>query len=467
MIDFVTAQPLDRAIGRLSERTPLGSRMRTAEWARVPVELRERAFFSAGVEDVRFLQEAQDRILRRVALQRSRGGEGVQMDRARFIDEMKRVTAELGLRPDREDSARGGLQDVGSARRLGLIWDTQVQMAEGYSKWKMDQDPDLLEAAPAQQLIRVRERREKRPWPDRWNAAVATLGENTTARRVDWDRNPNSLPRMVALKTDPVWAAISRFAVPWPPFDFGSGMGLRNIRREVAQKEGLIAPGQELAPRETPFNTRLETSAEDLGPAAREILRDQMGDMIAETPESIAWTGRLSGPEATPQGDLADRAASVYRSLLGAIDEISTPLRILLGIASAVAVGRLRLHRAPMPQARGEALAAALQPLLGPEVRAEFSAGELLIWRASLAASAAELQAMGGTSEREGHGPPAGLAATAEVALATPEGDPLYSFVTPASTARIYGGARSRDLSHAWETPVEFHLSTPTPDLFA
>lgn len=46
--------------------------------------------------------------------------------------------------------------------------------------------------------------------------------------------------RMVAIKDDPIWIKISAFGNPFPPFDFGSGMGVRNISRKEALELGVL-----------------------------------------------------------------------------------------------------------------------------------------------------------------------------------------------------------------------------------
>ena len=55
--------------------------------------------------------------------------------------------------------------------------------------------------------------------------------------------------RMAALKTDPIRAAISRFGDPFPPFDYGSDMGLRDIDREEAEALGLQSLGRSVVSR--------------------------------------------------------------------------------------------------------------------------------------------------------------------------------------------------------------------------
>ena len=46
--------------------------------------------------------------------------------------------------------------------------------------------------------------------------------------------------RLIARKDDEIWTRISRFGTPWPPFDFRSGMGVRDIRRDEAERLGVL-----------------------------------------------------------------------------------------------------------------------------------------------------------------------------------------------------------------------------------
>lgn len=45
---------------------------------------------------------------------------------------------------------------------------------------------------------------------------------------------------MIALKGDPIWAAISRFGTPWPPFDFGNGMDVQDVDWNEAAELGVL-----------------------------------------------------------------------------------------------------------------------------------------------------------------------------------------------------------------------------------
>jgi phage gp29-like protein len=147
-------------------------------------------------------------------------------DKARFVRDMRIL---IGA----EEGDTGRMTDIESSTRLGLIHDMNAEEARARAKWDADQDPDALAAFPAQELVRSERRENPRDWPARWQAAGGTLtGGN----------------RMVALKSDPIWRAISAFDRPWPPFDFGSGMALIDVSRKEAEALGILRPGQSVPP---------------------------------------------------------------------------------------------------------------------------------------------------------------------------------------------------------------------------
>ena len=61
-ISLTQPAPLPEAVEKLSAKTVVGSVLRTAEWAQIPVELRDSAFFSAGVTSAQLLQSMKDRL---------------------------------------------------------------------------------------------------------------------------------------------------------------------------------------------------------------------------------------------------------------------------------------------------------------------------------------------------------------------------------------------------------------------
>src|SRR6185369_16237886 len=124
----------------------------------------------------------------------------------------------------------GTLTDLSSDRRLNVMLDTNIEMAQGYGGWAQGQDKQILDQWPAQELIRVMNfdavaRGTARDWPGRWDDEG---GEFFGAGR------------MIALKNAPIWKDISRFELPYPPFDFNSGMDVQDIERDEAIALGLI-----------------------------------------------------------------------------------------------------------------------------------------------------------------------------------------------------------------------------------
>ena len=265
--------PIEQAIRRIGDKTPVTSVLRTEDWSRVPLALRERAMFSAGVDWADFLESSQAKLLKAVSGIREDVGRGKQafVDRGSFIGDMRKLVLAQG-----KSDESGGLTDLASRARLGLIYDVQTQQAFGYARWKFDQDPDALNAFPAQELLREEARRVPRDWETRWRNAGGRLVQG----------------RMAALKTDPVWQQLSRFGTPYPPFDFGSGMGLRDLDRAESEQLGLIEPERDLEPQEQDFNAQLEGSARNVSPNMRAALARVFGAQIDVTGDKVRWTGR-------------------------------------------------------------------------------------------------------------------------------------------------------------------------------
>jgi hypothetical protein len=272
MITLTTDRPFQDAVETMAGKTPVGSPLTSAEWDLLPGEVKLRLMFSSTVEDERILAEMQARLQDRVNLEKR---DGRTVDRVTFIDEMHRILRESGYK--RPDGVRkGSLQDLKSARRLGLVWDMNLAQAQGYSRWKAGMDPDVLLMVPCRELIRVLARVEHRDWPRIWEMAGGEFyggyGSNP-----DY---PNSKGRMMARADDEIWVRISRFGVPWEPFDWGSGMGTRNVRRKLAEQLGVIQPGERVTPLDTPFNDGVKASLATVPQSARQRILDALaGDV--------------------------------------------------------------------------------------------------------------------------------------------------------------------------------------------
>lgn len=160
----------------------------------------------------------------------------------------RRALDAAGYVPDPERA--GTIQDLGSFRRINLVIEHNAAEAASYGQYVAGQNDAVLDAYPAQELVRFEDRKEPRDWVQTWRAAGGKVypgGDEATL---------NSY-RLIAAKDDPIWTAISRFGHPWPPFDFGSGMGLRDVSRAEAEELGVIPPGAAVAATRRAFNDTL------------------------------------------------------------------------------------------------------------------------------------------------------------------------------------------------------------------
>lgn len=279
-----SASPIEAAANKFGARTPIGSILRTEGWRRMPAELRDRAFFSAGVRNVELLQAMQKDIQQALAVARDSSGGFV--DRSVFIGAVRERVAALraesgGLRSDLGDlpESRIGdprsLLDVASRRRAGLIYDMAIQSAHGYARWQTDNSPEVLDAFPGQELLPSSARQPRETWERRWIELGGQVIEG----------------RIVGLKTDPRWILLNRFRVPWAPFDFGSTRVLMDLDRDECEALGLIRPGERLLPAAADFNDRLAASVANLSPRFLESLKTLFGDQVDVEGDSVRWKG--------------------------------------------------------------------------------------------------------------------------------------------------------------------------------
>ena len=242
-------------------------KMSSADWDVASAAIRERAFFSSRVESVRFLDTCRSRISD--LLENRRDADGALASRARVVSDIMRAARDAGI-------ARGtqSVTDPGSYARANVIIDTNAGMAAGYVQAELANSLGARMAFPAQELLRIEERDQKRDWLSRWTAAGGEIYAG----------------RMIALKEDPVWTRISRFGQPYPPFDYNSGMGVEDVSYDDAVALGLIQEGYK-PPENSPlkdFNDKLEASMEVSGPKS-EHLKDMQkifGDQIQYNPHT-------------------------------------------------------------------------------------------------------------------------------------------------------------------------------------
>jgi len=284
---LTTFVPIEDAVKALERRTPVASALKSAGWGEMARGLRRDAFWSAGVEHAKFLSTAQEKLLQSIKGERVRlaGGEA-NMDQGRFVKDMRslvqgaRSTGELPAGPSATP-----LQDIGSSTRLRLIYDMQTRMAQGEARWRRQQDPDVLNMWPAQELTRssAAQPRPDAYWEGRWLQAAQDSGDDAAGTLMD------ETGRFVALKTSGIWEALSVFGVPWPPFDYGSQRRLRNVARDEAVELGLLQEETTLEPIDQKFDRDLEASTANMSPEAVDGLLQAFGDQIELVGNIVRW----------------------------------------------------------------------------------------------------------------------------------------------------------------------------------
>ncbi|MBR3072148.1 hypothetical protein [Fibrobacter sp.] len=196
------------------QKALVGSSLDSSQWNQIQAGLRNRAFFSSRVAEVNILAAMRDK-----AAEYARGETDLSKIRMGFRDELRR----MHYAP--EAGKEGTIHDLFSQARIDVIVKTNVAQARGYMQYAEGMGPGAFAAFPAQEFTRVAERsKPRKDWPQRWKAAGGrTFGG-----------------RMIALKDDPVWTNLSVFGNPYPPFDWGSGMGVMDVDADTAIELGLI-----------------------------------------------------------------------------------------------------------------------------------------------------------------------------------------------------------------------------------
>lgn len=252
---FSSPIPFREALQSRAVRSILPTVLSSAELSQVAVALRERAVFSARV----IITELLDGVDRGVSgiLQGKVSPDLPTVDLPSVRLELKEILKSVDYRPAAEDV--GTLKDLRTDARLNLILETNTKMAQGYGQWEQGQDDAVLDEWPCQELVRAEDRVERRNWYERWRGAGGTIYPGT----------PRGLPlvqgaamegRCIARKDAPIWSAISRFGQPYPPFDFNSGVDVRDVSRAEAMELGIIDRDTRVQRQSRGFNADLQAT---------------------------------------------------------------------------------------------------------------------------------------------------------------------------------------------------------------
>lgn len=233
-------------ISRLRGVMPTG--LSTAELRDLGAEVLARSVFTARGTNAIFagkLKEVVDAI--------SAGNLSDSQARAALAETLRALgyDSEAGGFPGEEvpPALRGTIQDLASFRRLDLIVRTQRDLMRGAGEQWRGQQPEMLRAFPAWELVRVMPVRDARDWDSRW--LIATGMKALDGFSGGW-RTVGARTGMMMLKGDPRWGELGSYenfpdalGVDHAPFYFNSGVGLRAVPMAEAVSLGVTGPDGE------------------------------------------------------------------------------------------------------------------------------------------------------------------------------------------------------------------------------
>jgi hypothetical protein len=117
---------------------------------------------------------------------------------------------------------------------------------------------------------------------------------------------------LTALANHPCWATLSRFGTPYPPFDFGSGMGTEPISAAEAADLGIIPPpaapddwSRQMQPDHRSLNETLQASGTGYPRDLREDISDTLQGLAEWDGDTLIFTDP-NGTKPYPAPELAD-----------------------------------------------------------------------------------------------------------------------------------------------------------------
>lgn len=206
----------NQALASFMLRKTVAIAMSMDEWIALPADLSQRLFVMVGVSDRRILGRFRQGIEDLISGQKGQ----VEVEK-----ELHMWLQSIGYIPP--DGQIGRFDDLSSLERINFELRHNRDMARGHAQWVRKQT--AIRAFPCQRFVRISQRMEPRDWDVRWNEAKARTADVPGVHPTE----------KVALLNHPIWTELSRFRQPWPPFDFGSGMGVESVSRSEAKELGF------------------------------------------------------------------------------------------------------------------------------------------------------------------------------------------------------------------------------------
>jgi hypothetical protein len=257
-----------RAEEYFREKAVLPTELRTREFARLPLWIKEQSFFMAGVMEAELAGAFQR------AAQAVLDGKMGEAEATRIIRE---GLEKSGYKP--EPGQEGTIKDLNSVHRQLINLRTNVALANGWvNDAKRRQSANIM---PALKLVRGRNANEPRLWETKlWPEAVAASGSKA------------SPDRMAALIDDPIWLYLSDFGVPYTPLKWGSGMNQVAVFKTQAREWGLLPPKgkpPEVKPSES-LNSSLEVAADQIPTDKRNEMLEKLDGLAVFSKDKLVFT---------------------------------------------------------------------------------------------------------------------------------------------------------------------------------
>jgi hypothetical protein len=246
------AKPFRDAMAELARKRLMPTSLSSAELRVLGRSVTSQSFFSARtlIEDL--LASYKSKVAAMIEpKQIERDGKPVTvgLDQATARLQIKQLLAAMGYQP--EAGKAGTIEDLSSEGRINLVLETNRRLAQSGGRLVQANEPEVIEAWPAWEFMRVEDRNEPRNWPVRWRNAAETAGDERSLGVL------GKTGRMVALKASKLWDALGDGAGGYEdtlgdgrldPVAFRTGMGREDVSRDEAVELGLIGEGDE-APR--------------------------------------------------------------------------------------------------------------------------------------------------------------------------------------------------------------------------
>ncbi len=247
---FDHPMPFAEAIKSLVARETLPTNLDSAGLKLLDAAVRRQSLFSAQtmmegyLEDIRgvvhsIIEPTVGVSKDRVTTENPEGFVTVGLDPASARVKLKEQLKKYGYAA--EPGEAGTIKDLSSDGRLNLVVNTNVELAQGAGHFIQGQDPAVLEAYPAQELVRFEGRVKERDWHERWRQAAQQSGDTDAVRIL------GATGKMIARKDSPIWDSLGDSGLfpdaldnPYPPFAFNSGMWVQDVSFEEAEKLGLV-----------------------------------------------------------------------------------------------------------------------------------------------------------------------------------------------------------------------------------